>query len=235
MPGDAHRLGHRREDRLGLDDLARLVERQPGERLLLVGAEDEAALVVLGEADPRALRRTVGLGDDLDLEAVQRLNHVVRVGGILRHRIEHASAPGARRRRRRGCPAGDATGGPCCPAGWTRTGTRALMTSAIRMLARGSAIGSGRLGASVGDPAVISSSVAFAATAALYTRGSAKSPAAVNRAVFHTAETRRNPQPLATVYTLWHGSPRLTGRVFGAPLFRRESASLRAGSNAVSS
>ena len=101
VPGDAHRLGHGREDRFGLHDLARLVERQTGERLLLVRAENQPALVVLGDADPRALLRPVRLGDDLDLEAVQRLNHVVRVGRVIRHRIEHAPAPGARRRRRR--------------------------------------------------------------------------------------------------------------------------------------
>ena len=55
VPRDAHGLRDRRENRLGLRDLAGLVERQAGERLLLVGAEDEAALVVFSDADPRAL------------------------------------------------------------------------------------------------------------------------------------------------------------------------------------
>ena len=106
VPGDAHRFGHRREDRLRLRDLAGLVERQPGERLLLVGAEDEAALIVLGDADPRALLRAIGLGDDLDLEAVQRLDHLVRIGGILLDRLEDAAAALARRRARAGAAAG---------------------------------------------------------------------------------------------------------------------------------
>ena len=100
VPGDAHRLGHGREDRFGLHDLARLVEGETGERLLLVRAENQPALVVLGDADPRALLRPVRPGDDLDPEAAERLNHVVRVGWVIRHWIEHAPAPGARRRRR---------------------------------------------------------------------------------------------------------------------------------------
>ena len=101
VPGDAHRLGHRREDRFRLHDLARLVEREARERLLLVGAENQPALVVLGDADPRTLLRTIGFGNDLDLEPVQRLDDVVRVGRIVRHRIEHATATGAWRRRLR--------------------------------------------------------------------------------------------------------------------------------------
>ena len=93
VPGDAHRFGHRREDRLGLADLAGLVERQPGERLLFVGAEDDAALIVLGEADPRSLRRPVGLRDDLHLEPVQRLDDLVGIGGILLNDVEAPSPP----------------------------------------------------------------------------------------------------------------------------------------------
>ena len=101
VPGDAHRFGYRCEDRLRLRDLARLVERQAGEGLLLVGAEDEAASIVFRDADPGALRRAVGLRHDLDLEAVERLDHLIRIGGILLNGFEDSPPALTRRPRRR--------------------------------------------------------------------------------------------------------------------------------------
>ena len=101
VPGNPHRLGHGRDICLGLRDLACLVERQARERLLLVRTEDDPSLVVFGDADPRALRGPIGLGDHLHFEAMLRLDHRVRIGGIVLADIQRQSTAAARARRRR--------------------------------------------------------------------------------------------------------------------------------------
>src|SRR5688572_22450090 len=106
VPRDAHRLRDGGEDHLRVRHLAGFVEREACEWLLLVGAEDDAALMVFRDADPRALFRAVSFSDDLDLEAIQRLNHLIRIGGIVLDEVQAAPPAAA------GRLAGPLTGAP---------------------------------------------------------------------------------------------------------------------------
>ena len=100
-PLGAHGLGNRGGDGLVLRDVAGLVQGQAGERLLLVGAENETALVVLGEADPSALHRAVGAGHDLHLETGEHLDDLVCVSRIVRGADRATTTCGGRSRERR--------------------------------------------------------------------------------------------------------------------------------------